>query len=68
MNKIKELQEKQMGNLLKAIELKSGGISDKALAKIVDYIIDREVSALMFDVALFKKEQVKSQEYNFHGK
>lgn len=54
MNKIKELQEKQMGNLLKAIELKNGGIEDKSLSNIVDYIIQHEIKELQYDVALYE--------------
>jgi hypothetical protein len=67
MNKIKELQEKQMGNLLKAIELKNIGIEDKSLSNIVDYVIQHEIKELQFDVALYDKND-KVREYKFLGK
>jgi hypothetical protein len=46
MDNKKFLQEKQMSNLLKAVELKNSGIEDKALLGIVDYVIEYEVKEL----------------------
>lgn len=62
----KELKEKQTSNLLKAIELKNAGIANGKLARIVDYVINHEISELQFDVVLFDRGNVKTMDYNFH--
>lgn len=54
MSKTKELEEKRMSNLLKAIELKNTGIVNKELSKIVDYVIQHEIKELQYDVALYE--------------
>lgn len=46
MDNNKFLKEKQMSNLLKAVELKNSGIKDKTLLGIVDYVIEYEVKEL----------------------
>lgn len=46
MDNNKFLKEKQMSNLLKAVELKNSGIEDKTLSGIVDYVIEYEVKEL----------------------
>lgn len=46
MDNNKFLQEKQLSNLLKAVELKNSGIGNRELSSIVDYVIEHEVKEL----------------------
>ena len=63
------LKERRIKNLLKAIELKNAGIQDKSIAKIVDYVIDYEISELQLKVVLFeKKQEVENGKSIFKGK
>ena len=67
----RSLKELQIQNLLNVIDIKiqceSAGIEikDTKTEKVLNYIFDREMAALQFDIALFPKKQ-EVREYKFH--
>ena len=61
------LRELQIANLLKTIEItQNANVKDQKARKILTYVFDRELTNLQFDVALFPREEIRTQDYKFH--